>query len=59
MDKTCEWFANCQNPSIGIIEHPTIGDVEICHDHYDWLTVDFSPTKMVPPMVARKIAALA
>jgi hypothetical protein len=51
----CEWFAMCKNPSVGTVEHPTIGDVLICQFHADWLTHDFSPTKMVPPMAARAL----
>jgi hypothetical protein len=49
----CEWFIGCHNESAGTVEHPTLGDVECCQKHIDWLTTDFSPTKMVPPMAAR------
>lgn len=58
----CEWFAQCDQPSIATVEHPTIGDVEICQSHLDWLLVDGPnppPTKMVPPMVARQLDRLA
>lgn len=51
--KTCEWFLECSEPSTAVVEHPTIGDVEICQRHLDWLQTDFSPTKMVPPLVAK------
>lgn len=49
----CEWFAECHEPSTGTVEHPTLGDVEICTLHQEWLLKDYSPTKMVPPMLAR------
>lgn len=47
---TCDWFLMCKNESAGVVEHPTLGDVEICQEHIDWLLTDYSPTKMVPPM---------
>lgn len=50
----CEWFLGCHNPSTATVEHPALGDVEICDEHQAWLLGDFSPTKMIPPMVARK-----
>jgi hypothetical protein len=49
----CEWFAACENPAIGTVEHPTLGAVPICAVDAEWLTTDYSPTKMVPPMGAR------
>lgn len=49
----CEWFLNCTNESMGVVEHPTLGDTEICQRHWDWLSEDFSPTKLVPPLVAK------
>jgi hypothetical protein len=52
----CEWFAECHEPSTAMVEHPTLGDVEICQTHAEWLTTDFSPTKMIPPMAARGLA---
>ena len=55
----CEWFLNCTAVSVATVEHPTIGDVEVCQAHLDWLTDDFSPTKMIPPMVARRMRAVA
>ena len=54
----CEWFHGCHNVSTATVEHPTVGDVEICQAHLDWLMDDFSPTKMVPPMVAKKMAGV-
>lgn len=53
----CEWFHNCHNPSTATVEHPTLGDVEICAEHAAWLLGDFSPTKLLPPMVARALEA--
>lgn len=61
----CEWFAKCHDPSTAVVEHPTLGDVEICAKHLDWLTEDLSPegqpnpTKMVPPIAARSFGKLA
>lgn len=49
----CAWFYHCHNESIGVIEHPTIGDVEICSTHVEWLTEMDSPTAWVPPIAAR------
>ena len=49
----CEWFLRCDGDSVGTVEHPTLGDVEICAHHLEWLQTDWSPTKMVPPMAAR------
>lgn len=51
-DPKCQWFLGCHADAAGIVEHPTLGDVNICQAHLDWLTDDFSPTKMVPPMAA-------
>ena len=62
---TCQWFHGCQALSVAVVEHPTVGDVEICQSHLDWLTEDLSPTgapnptKMVPPMAARSFAKVA
>jgi len=50
----CAWFIGCHNPSEGTVDHPTLGNVEICREHIDWLQNDFSPTKMVPPILAAK-----
>lgn len=55
---TCEWFANCHLESAGTVEHPTLGDVEICLIHMHWVLEDWSPTKMVPPMAARALRGL-
>jgi hypothetical protein len=55
MSSKCEWFDKCQALSCATVEHPQIGDVEICERHLEWLQKDFSPTKMVPPIVARKL----
>lgn len=58
---TCEWFLLCEGVSVATVDHPTIGDVEICQAHLDWLTADGtpSPTMMVPPLAARRGRALA
>lgn len=52
----CEWLAECHEPSTATVEHPTLGPVECCAGHVEWLTTDFSPTKMVPPIAARALA---
>lgn len=55
----CEWFLDCHEPSTSVVEHPTLGDVEICHRHVTWLLEDLhpdgspNPTKMVPPIAAK------
>lgn len=51
----CQWFLDCHNDSIGLVEHPTLGDVEICSRHYDWISEDLTPnpTKFVPPLAAK------
>jgi hypothetical protein len=54
--RSCEWFATCRAVSVAAVEHPTLGDVEICARHLDWLAQGFSPTKMVPPIVARQLS---
>lgn len=54
----CQWFHGCHNPSIGALEHPTIGWVECCEQHMVWVLDDPSPTKMMPPMVARSMGRL-
>lgn len=56
----CEWFLDCHDVSTATVEHPTMGDVEICARHLAWLQDDWSPTKMVPPIAAahgRKLRA--
>lgn len=50
----CAWFIGCHNPSEATVDHPTLGPVECCKEHVDWLMEDFSPTKMVPPILAAK-----
>lgn len=54
----CEWFLDCHEESMGIVEHPTLGEVQICGRHIDWLFEDategqVNPTKLVPPMAAK------
>jgi hypothetical protein len=54
----CEWFLECHDDSVAVVEHPTIGDVEICDRHVQWLCADLTdgmpnPTKMVPPLAAK------
>jgi hypothetical protein len=56
--RECEWFLHCDRESVATVEHPTVGDVEICQRCLDWLLEDATngvpnPTKMVPPMAAR------
>jgi hypothetical protein len=53
MANECEWFHKCDNEAVALVDHPTLGEVPTCGEHVDWLTVDWSPTKMVPPMAAR------
>jgi hypothetical protein len=61
----CEWFAQCDNESVAVVTHPTLGDVEICEPHLAWLCEDLhddgspNPTKMVPPIVARSHGRIA
>ena len=55
---TCEWLHGCNNVSVATVTHPTVGDVEICQGHLDWLMEDMTdgrpnPTKMVPPIAAK------
>ena len=50
---TCQWFAGCTNESTCQVHHPTIGWVECCQVHLDWLGPTPSPTQFVPPIVAR------
>jgi hypothetical protein len=26
----CEWFALCDNPAVGTLPHPVLGDVPVC-----------------------------
>lgn len=60
----CEWFLHCERESVAVVEHPTVGDVEICQVHMDWLLEDLhedgtpNPTKMVPPIAAKHGAKL-
>jgi hypothetical protein len=55
----CGWFLKCHAESVAVVEHPSIGDVEICQAHLDWLLEDLhpdgspNPTKMVPPLAAK------
>ena len=60
----CEWFDQCHDESIAVVDHPTLGDVEICDRHVQWLTQDLhedgtpNPTRMVPPIAARSAARM-
>ena len=50
----CDWFLDCEEISAGRVNHPTLGDVETCQTHIDWLAEDWpNPTKMVPPLAAK------
>jgi hypothetical protein len=51
----CQWFALCDNPADKEVDHPSLGWVPCCDAHIAWLTEDPSPTKYVPPMVARRM----
>lgn len=52
----CEWFANCQNYSDGVIEHETLGDVPICIDCYrKGSALGWPATYFIPPMAARAL----
>ena len=48
----CQWFANCHNPASRQVEHPTLGWVDICSAHVEWLGPNPSPTLFVPPLAA-------
>jgi hypothetical protein len=48
----CRWFAKCKNPSNKQIEHPTLGWVNICDVHLEWLGENPSHTQFVPPLTA-------
>lgn len=54
----CQWFHNCHGRADFQVEHPTLGWVDTCAGHRKWLGDHPSPTMFVPPMVARKLAAL-
>lgn len=58
MKTECAWFHKCHEPTVAEVEHPTMGWVAICQRHLDWLRDEPSPTKMVPPMVARHAAKI-
>lgn len=51
----CNWFLHCKELATKQVEHPTLGWVDICDKHLDWLSEDgyLNPTKCVPPLVAR------
>jgi len=55
----CEWFAGCHDDGDQDVEHPTLGWVPICRRHVAWLQEDYSPTKLVPPLVARRMKEVA
>jgi hypothetical protein len=48
----CRWFATCTNVAPHQVQHPTLGWVNICQDHLDWLGEKPSPTQFVPPLAA-------
>lgn len=52
----CAWFHGCHQPSTATVDHPTLGPVECCAEHVAWITTDYSPTKLVPPIAARTLA---
>lgn len=53
MASECQWFYRCHNEVLGNVAHPTLGSVPTCAEHIDWLCDGYSPTKDIPPMVAR------
>jgi hypothetical protein len=40
MNTTCEWFALCDNASVGTVKHPILGDVPTCQRCADKLSLD-------------------
>jgi hypothetical protein len=57
---TCEWFAHCRRPAAAVVEHPSLGDVEICrHCLEQGERMGWPPTYMVPPIVARSLATIS
>lgn len=57
-EKECAWFLDCHDEAIAQVDHPTLGWVDICGKHCDWLVEDATengpnPTKMVPPLAAK------
>lgn len=48
----CRWFARCKNEATNQVEHPTLGWVDICDKHLEWLGDNPSPTMFVPPLAA-------
>ncbi len=60
----CEWFLDCHDESMAIVEHSTLGEVQICGRHVDWLFEEHgvgspvNPTKLMPPLAGRHVAKL-
>lgn len=59
----CDWFLGCHEFAPSQVKHPTIGWVNICQKHLDWLSEDETPnpTKFVPPLAAQhgnKVASI-
>lgn len=41
---TCDWFAKCTKPMYAEVQHPTIGWVNICREHLEWLGDSWLPS---------------
>lgn len=50
----CAWFAQCDQPAPFQVEHPTLGWVDICVGHLEWLGDEPSPTQFVPPLATAR-----
>lgn len=48
----CQWFLLCTNDATAQVEHPTLGWIDICETHVDWLGTAPSRTQFIPPMAA-------
>jgi hypothetical protein len=33
----CAWFLSCNNPAYMDVDHPMLGWVPICAEHYAWI----------------------
>lgn len=37
---TCQWFARCDRPAVGVVDHPMLGDVPCCQQCADKLELN-------------------